>query len=64
MNIFTMRNKINQRNANSERHGEWLTLWGNEKVRWHSFFINGTRFGNSKVYDPNGELDQNRYYAR
>jgi antitoxin component YwqK of YwqJK toxin-antitoxin module len=56
--------KTNQRNAKYQRHGEWIRLWGNKNIWWHSFFINGSRCGISKVYDPNGNLDQNRYYAR
>jgi antitoxin component YwqK of YwqJK toxin-antitoxin module len=59
-----MKNKINLRNDKEERHGEWIRLWGDENIWWHSFFINGIRCGISKVYDPNGNLDQNRYYAR
>ena len=68
-----MKDKINLRNDKEERHGEWILLWSNSpnkwrnsnnNIKWHSFFINGFRFGHSKVYDHNGNLDQNRYYAK
>ena len=57
-------NRFNQRNDKNQRYGEWVNIWSNNNIRWHSFFINGIRHGNSKVYDPNGDLDNHRYYAR
>jgi antitoxin component YwqK of YwqJK toxin-antitoxin module len=56
--------ETNQRNEKGELHGEWIRLWSDNNIWWRSFFINGIRCGNSKVYDQNGILNQNRYYAR
>ncbi len=57
-------NRFNQRNAKGQRHGEWVRLWGNNNIKWHSFFINETRYGHSLIYDPSGNLMAKHYYAR
>jgi len=53
---------IKPRNANGERHGDWIVYWDNGELFYKGSFINNKRHGDWIDYYHNGQLDYKGSY--